>query len=115
MMKDRIDGEAVLFVRPGCPLCFSMKRSAAHAARRHRLPLRIVDIRGDADLLARYDAEVPVLLLSGSAPLQGGVAAAEIDAAYRRAAAGDERKQPPAGRLARLIHRLLGGARTPGR
>jgi glutaredoxin len=79
-------GAAVLYGRPGCPLCFALKRSASRAAARHGIPLKIVDVLSDAALASRYASDVPVLVLPGGRVLQGCVAAGEVDSAFRAAA-----------------------------
>ncbi len=100
-MKDAI-GTAVLYVRPGCPLCFALRRAAARAARRHGMGLRVVDVEKDEALRTQYGNEIPVLLLPGGRILKGRVPADEIEAAFL--AAG-----PPAGSAARRswLRRLL--------
>ncbi|MBI1949956.1 MAG: glutaredoxin family protein [Acidobacteria bacterium] len=77
---------AVLYARQGCSPCFALKRLAARSARRHGVPLRVVDIDSDPALRERYDREVPVLDLPGGGRLQGRVPAGEVDEAFRRAA-----------------------------
>ncbi len=77
---------AILYSRPGCPLCFSLLRTARRAARRHGVPLRVVDIRSDAELLARYDTEVPVLALPGGGTIQGAATPEDVEAAFEKAA-----------------------------
>jgi VanZ family protein len=97
-----LPGEAVLFTRPGCPLCYALHRAAARAARRAAVPLRVVDITHDATLASRYKNEVPVLLLPGGRRLQGRVEPGEVEAAFREAVqdggrlvAGDAERRAP--------------------
>jgi hypothetical protein len=100
---------AVLYSRRGCAPCFVMRRAAARAARRHRVPLRVVDIEGDAGLEARYGKSVPVLVLPEGVAFAGRAAAAAIDGAFRAAAARVPGARSWIGRLARRW-RGAGGA-----
>ena len=79
-------GAAILYSRSSCPLCFALKRAAARAARRHGVPLTVVDIEKDAALASRYGSEVPVLHLPGGGVLQGRASPDEIESAFRSAA-----------------------------
>ncbi len=82
-----------------------MKRAAARAARRHGIPLSVVDVEADAGLATTYADRVPVLVLPGGGTLQGRTAPADIDAAFRAAALQRGR----AGRLG-WLRRILGRA-----
>ena len=100
---------AVLYSRSECPLCFALKRAASRAARRHGVPLSIVDIETDAGLTGMYATRVPVLVLPGGGTLQGRVPAADVDAAFRAAAQQEGRARRP-GWLRRMLGRA--GARV---
>ncbi len=82
----RRDG-ALLYTRAGCPLCYVLRRSARRSARRHGVPLHEIDIDADPDLRARYGEQVPVLELPGEPTVIGRAGPAEVDEAFRRAAA----------------------------
>ena len=84
-------GEAVLFTRAGCPLCFALERLAQRSARRHGLPLRVVDVDSHPALVERYGNEVPVLELPGGVFLRGRVEAEAVEGAFRRAVAATVR------------------------
>jgi Glutaredoxin-like domain (DUF836) len=79
---------AILYTRPGCPLCYTPRRTAAHASRRHGMILRVVDVSRDAALLQRFGNEVPLLQLPGGTVLQGRVAAERVQQAFREVAEG---------------------------
>ena len=103
--------QAVLFTRPGCPLCYVMEREARRAARRSGGALRIEDLPDDAALEARYGREIPVLEMPDGPILKGRVPAAAVDAAFRPLARS--RRRPPGperssyrGALRRLIFAL---------
>lgn len=83
---DRVTGEAVLYARDACSLCFALKRLAGRSARRHGVRLRVVDVDSDPVLRARFGRKVPVLELPGDVRLQGGASAGDVDDAFRRAA-----------------------------
>ena len=99
---------AVLYSRSDCPLCFSLRRAAARAARRHGIPLSIVDIETDAALAIEYADRVPVLVLPGGGTLQGRVPPADVDAAFRAAALQGGRAGRP-GWLRRILGRAVAG------
>ncbi len=111
-MNDAI-GTAVLYSRPGCPLCFALRRAAARAARRHGMRLQVVDVEKDEALRTRYENEVPVLLLPGGRILQGRVADDEIEAAFRAAGPPAPRAARPSwlGRLMERVRHRVGVSR----
>jgi hypothetical protein len=76
----------MLYTRHGCSPCFAMQREAKRAARRTGIPLRVVEIGGDAEMERRYGTEVPVLVIPGGETLQGRCGPGEVDGAFRRAA-----------------------------
>lgn len=77
-------GTALLYTRPDCPLCFAMHRTAARAARRHRIPLRLVDISDDPILTERFGLEIPVLMLPDGQTFRGRADSKSLEAAFRR-------------------------------
>lgn len=77
-------GTAVLYGRSDCALCFVLHRSAARASRRHDVPLVVIDIDSDPDLVARYGGEIPVLILPGGAMICGRAEAREVEEAFLR-------------------------------
>jgi glutaredoxin len=105
--------DALLYTRTGCPLCYVLCRAARRAARRHGVPLAVIDVDADPLLRARYGDEVPVLELPGEPPLRGRAGAREIDAAFRRVAGrhGASRgptDPPPGGWLRRILAAAAG-------
>ena len=79
------EGEAVLYARAGCPPCFALKRLAGRSARRYDVPLHVIAIDSEPELIALFGDQVPVLLLPGGGRVQGGAGAREVDEAFRRA------------------------------
>jgi hypothetical protein len=63
-----------------------MQREAKRAARRTGIPLRVVEIGGDAEMERLYGTAVPVLVIPGGETLQGRCGPGEVDGAFRRAA-----------------------------
>jgi hypothetical protein len=57
--------QLTLYTRVGCHLCDVMKERLDVIGGTHPFALEVVDIDGDAGLRARYDTEVPVLLVDG--------------------------------------------------
>ncbi len=55
----------VLYSRVGCHLCDVMKEQIEKYAGRYPFTLEVVDIDRDETLRARYNWEVPVLLVDG--------------------------------------------------
>lgn len=55
--------ELTLLTRANCSLCEKMKAELAPLLGEFRVRLAEVDVDADAELFARYSAEVPVLLL----------------------------------------------------
>jgi glutaredoxin len=55
----------VLYSKPGCHLCDEMKHVLDRVRARTPFALSEVDISTDADLLARYGLEIPVLEIDG--------------------------------------------------
>ncbi|HZM69026.1 MAG TPA: VanZ family protein [Candidatus Cryosericum sp.] len=103
---------AVLYSRSGCAPCFAMKRVAGRAARRHGVPVVVVDVDSDPDLRRRHGDDVPVLELPGGRLLRGRVTSDEIERAFLEAslAARPGPEQPdasgPARHVARTIDRI---------
>ena len=62
-MKARV--QAVLYTRPGCELCEEMKEVMSNSGCAELYTLEEVDIENDAELFARYQFEIPVLLING--------------------------------------------------
>ena len=57
--------QLVLYTKPGCHLCDEMKREIQRAGCAELYALAEVNIETDADLLAQYRYEIPVLLIDG--------------------------------------------------
>jgi glutaredoxin len=55
----------ILYSKPGCHLCDQMKDQIAKANCADSYDLQEVNIESDADLLARYRHDIPVLLIDG--------------------------------------------------
>ena len=86
MKPEAISEGAVLYSRPDCPLCFTMKRSAGRIARRLGVPLQVVDITGHPEFEALYRNEVPVLVLPGGITFRGQADGAALLSAFEKAA-----------------------------
>lgn len=76
--------EIVLYTRAACHLCDEMKAVIEAVASEYPLRLREIDIDGDPALRARYDTEVPVLLIGGRKAFKYRVGAPELLARLRR-------------------------------
>jgi hypothetical protein len=57
--------QLILYVRRDCHLCAEMHRELLAFASPLPFTVALVDIDGDADLVARYDHKVPVLVGGG--------------------------------------------------
>jgi len=55
----------IIYSRPGCHLCERAKEVLGRARLRAQFSVEEVDISQDANLLARYGQEIPVILLDG--------------------------------------------------
>jgi glutaredoxin len=55
-----------IYSKPGCHLCDDMKAVVEGVVRgRQQISLQEIDISNDPVLLARYELEIPVLLIDG--------------------------------------------------
>ena len=55
-----------IYSKPGCHLCDDMKATVARTVEdRADISLEEIDISGDPSLMARYELEIPVLLIDG--------------------------------------------------
>ena len=114
---------AILYTRKGCPLCFTLKRSASRASRRNGIPLRVVDITEDPSLSSRYGLMVPVLELAGVPAVHGRVAPLEVEEMFQRVAAtrtpggggGAGRKRRVSSLMAVSMRRILSAIGIGGR
>lgn len=61
--KDQV--QVILYSKPGCHLCEVMKKEMAKADCAALYELQEINIEGDAELLARYRYDVPVLMVEG--------------------------------------------------
>lgn len=57
--------QVVLYSRPGCHLCEDMKAEIGRSGCAGHYTLEEVDIESDAELLAYYQFEIPVLFING--------------------------------------------------
>ncbi|MDP9267049.1 MAG: glutaredoxin family protein [Acidobacteriota bacterium] len=57
--------DVTLYTRAGCHLCDEVKATLTRARAHAEFNLREVDIDSDPDLRARYDLEVPVVVIDG--------------------------------------------------
>lgn len=62
-METRV--QVVMYTRPGCHLCDEMKEAIRASGCAELYALEEVDIENDAELLARYQFEIPVLCING--------------------------------------------------
>ncbi len=74
----------VLYSRPGCHLCETAAAALSHLSARFPHRLEVVDIGGDAELLARYGSTIPVLVAGSReypAPLTPAILQQALEAA----------------------------------
>jgi glutaredoxin-like protein DUF836 len=57
--------QVVLYTKPGCHLCEVMKDEMAKAGGAGLYELQEINIESDADLLARFRYDIPVLMING--------------------------------------------------
>ncbi len=57
--------QVILYTRPGCSLCEVMKHEMSRSGCAEFYTLKEIDITGDAELLARYQFDIPVLCING--------------------------------------------------
>lgn len=62
-MPERV--QVVIYTRPGCHLCDEMKEAIRASNCSGLYTLEEVNIESDAELLARYQFEIPVLCING--------------------------------------------------
>lgn len=77
-METRV--QVVMYTRPGCHLCDEMKKAIRTSDCAGLYSLEEVDIESDADLLARYQFEIPVLCIDGVEAFRHRVRADEFKA-----------------------------------
>ena len=68
-----------LYSKPGCHLCDEMKHVIERVGERIPLALEVIDISTDADLMARYGLEIPVLLVDGTKAAKYRLTAEELE------------------------------------
>ena len=57
--------QVVLYTKRDCPLCDEMKAVVTRVRAEVTFALEVVDIEGDAALVAAYGLDVPVLVIDG--------------------------------------------------
>ncbi|MBI2677818.1 MAG: glutaredoxin family protein [Candidatus Koribacter versatilis] len=57
--------DVTLYTRAGCHLCDEVKQTLLHARAKAAFTLHEIDIDTDPALIARYNHEVPVVLING--------------------------------------------------
>lgn len=62
-MKDQV--QVILYSKPGCHLCEVMKKEMAKVDCAELYELQEINIESDAELLARYRHDIPVLMIDG--------------------------------------------------
>jgi glutaredoxin len=67
-----------IYSRPGCHLCDDMKATVGALAASLGTTVEEIDITVDADLEARYGAEIPVLFINGRKAFKYRVSPAEL-------------------------------------
>jgi glutaredoxin len=63
----------VLYTKPGCHLCDAAWDQLERYRRRHGFRLQAVDIARDAELVAQYGLQVPVVTVNGKVRFRGQV------------------------------------------
>jgi glutaredoxin len=77
--------EVVFYTRAGCHLCEDARTLLEEIAQEIEYALTEIDIRSDMAVFERYRYRVPVILLNGTALLEGRIDALELTQAFRRA------------------------------
>jgi glutaredoxin len=57
--------QVILYSKPGCHLCEVMKKEMAKADCAELYQLQEINIESDAELMARYRFDIPVLMIEG--------------------------------------------------
>lgn len=57
--------QIIIYSKPGCHLCEVMKAEIAKAGGAELYELKELNIETDAELLARYRHDIPVLMING--------------------------------------------------
>ena len=78
----------VLYTKNNCGLCEKMKAEMARAACDESYTLEEVDIEKDAELLARYRYEIPVLFINGREAFRHRLSSDEFRARINSASTG---------------------------
>ncbi|MFN4259161.1 MAG: glutaredoxin family protein [Gemmataceae bacterium] len=65
--------QVILYTRQGCHLCETAHQQLQAYQRRWRFALRVVDIDTDAELVQRYDTQVPVVAVNGKVRFRGAI------------------------------------------
>ena len=73
-----------LYTRKDCCLCEDMKAAICAAGRKIPVDLAEVDVDTSRELVERYGAEVPVLLINGRKAFKYRVTARELEQRLRR-------------------------------
>jgi glutaredoxin len=73
-----------LYSRKDCCLCDEMKASIRAAARKIPVDFIEIDVDTSRELIERYGAEVPVLLINGRKAFKYRVTARELEQRLRR-------------------------------
>jgi hypothetical protein len=68
----------VLYGKPDCGLCDDMKGIVDEVRRTMPFTLEVVDVSGDAALLAAYGLDIPVLMIDGRKAFKYRVDAAAL-------------------------------------
>ncbi|MGD8553337.1 MAG: glutaredoxin family protein, partial [Anaerolineales bacterium] len=76
--------QVVLYTRPGCGLCEDVKSTLQELQSEIPHNLREVDIESDADLLARYAEQIPVVKI-GPYTLEAPIERVDLEIALRAA------------------------------
>ena len=61
LMKNQ--AQVILYSKPGCHLCEVMKKEMAKADCAERYQLQEINIESDPELFARYQYDIPVLMI----------------------------------------------------
>jgi glutaredoxin len=57
--------EVLIYSKPGCHLCDTVKRQLSRLARRHAFSVREVNILNDREAFAQFRLEIPVVFING--------------------------------------------------
>jgi len=74
----------IIYSRPGCHLCDEAKRAIEDAGCQNEYTLEEINIESDADLLSRYQYDIPVVTINGVEAFRHRLTAVEFHEKLRQ-------------------------------